>query len=349
MANPEHLEILKQGVVVWNQWREEKPAIRPDLSKANLVGMNLTGANFIDVNLAETILSAAILHGVNLTKADLSGANLSWADLLGTNLRKANLQRANLDMANLTGTNLTGANLQKAKLSGTDFTGANLNEANFNNARVTRCNFGDNDLSSTKGLEKISYVGPSTVGIDTIYKSKGQIPESFLRGVGVPDTFIEYIKSLTGTAFEYYSCFISYSSKDHDFAERLYADLQSKGVRCWFAPEDMKVGDKIRQRIDQSIRIHDKLLLILSQNSIGSEWVEDEVEAAYDEERKQKKTVLFPIRIDDAVMDTDKAWAAKLRRSQHIGDFTRWKDHDVYQSAFERLLNDLKAEGKMAL
>ena len=106
----------------------------------------------------------------------------------------------------------------------------------------------------------------------------------------------------------------------------------------------MKIGDKIRDRIDQSIRIHDKLLLVLSEHSINSEWVEDEVEAAYEQERQRGKTVLFPIRLDPAVMDTGKAWAAKLRRSRHIGDFTRWKDNDAYQKAFERLMRDLKAE-----
>ena len=113
-----------------------------------------------------------------------------------------------------------------------------------------------------------------------------------------PKLFIQYMSSLSGNAFEYYSCFISYSSKDQSFTERLYADLQNKGVRCWFAPEDMKIGDKIRDRIDQSIRIHDKLLLVLSENSINSAWVEKEVETAFEEERKRKKTVLFPLRLD---------------------------------------------------
>jgi hypothetical protein len=106
----------------------------------------------------------------------------------------------------------------------------------------------------------------------------------------------------------------------------------------------MKIGDKIRERIDQSIRIHDKLLLILSEHSINSEWVEDEVEAAYEQERQRGKTVLFPIRLDSAVLDTDKAWAAKLKRSRHIGDFTHWKDHDVYKKALDRLMRDLRAE-----
>jgi hypothetical protein len=79
---------------------------------------------------------------------------------------------------------------------------------------------------------------------------------------------IEYLPSLLSQPFQFYSCFISYSTKDRDFADRLYADLQIKGVRCWFAPEDLKIGDLLRQRIDDAIRLHDKLLLILSSHSV---------------------------------------------------------------------------------
>jgi hypothetical protein len=56
---------------------------------------------------------------------------------------------------------------------------------------------------------------------------------------------------------QFYSCFISYSSKDHDFAERLHADLQARGVRCWFAPVDLKIGDRFQERIEESIRVYD--------------------------------------------------------------------------------------------
>ena len=105
----------------------------------------------------------------------------------------------------------------------------------------------------------------------------------------------------------------------------------------------MKIGDKFRTRIDESIRIYDKLMVILSENSIRSPWVEEEVEAALEKERKQHKPVLFPIRLDDAVMETDQAWAASLRRTRHIGDFRAWKEHNPYQKSFERLLRDLKA------
>jgi hypothetical protein len=204
---------------------------------------------------------------------------------------------------------------------------------------------GNLDLSKCGNLKTVDHVGPSTIGIDTIYRSGGNIPEPFLRGAGVPEPFVTNIKLLVAamSPIQFYSCFISYSSKDQEFAERLYADLQNKNVRCWFAPEDLKIGDKLRPSFDEAIRLHDKLMVLLSKNSVSSPWVEKEVETAFEKERREKRTVLFPIRLDDAVMETNEAWAADIRRTRHIGDFKDWKNHDSYKKAFERLLRDLKA------
>jgi hypothetical protein len=347
MANEEHLRILEQGVEVWNRWREENPDIRPDLSAADLSGVNLGGADLSGADLSGADLSEAKLSGaifsVDLRKADLSEAKLIRADLSSADLSGADLSGAYLSLADLSGADLSLADLSRAFLIGTDLRGVDLCGADLSGAEVGYAVLADLDLSAVKGLETIKHGGPSTIGIDTIYRSRGKIPEAFLRGCGVPDTFIAYIASLTGEAIQYYSCFISYSSRDDDFAKRLHADLQQNNVRCWFAPEDMKIGDKIRLRIDQSIRIHDKLLLVLSEHSVASQWVEHEVEHALDLENERGATVLFPIRLDEAVMESKVGWAGNVRRTRHIGDFCRWKDHDSYHQAFTRLLRDLKA------
>jgi hypothetical protein len=158
---------------------------------------------------------------------------------------------------------------------------------------------------------------------------------------------IDYLPSLLDQAIQYFSCFISYSAKDQEFAERLHADLQNKGVRCWFAPHDITIGDKFIDAIDTAIRLRDKVLLILSEHSIKSYWVETEVSKAFAEERKRKQIVLFPIRLDDTVMRTKKAWAATLREQRHIGDFRRWKDHDAYKESFKQVLDDLEPPTKV--
>jgi TIR domain len=153
---------------------------------------------------------------------------------------------------------------------------------------------------------------------------------------------IEYLASFRGEAIQFYSCFISYSAKDQVFAKRLHADMQDRGVRCWFAPHDLPIGTKTWDAIDEAIRVRDKLLLILSKASIASEWVEDEVNKAYAEERSRKEIVLFPVRIDNTVISTDEPWAVKLRDQRNIGDFRHWKKPEKYQEALERLLRDLK-------
>jgi hypothetical protein len=98
----------------------------------------------------------------------------------------------------------------------------------------------------------------------------------------------------SGRAIELYSCFISYSTKDQAFCQRLHNDLQAAGVRCSFAPEDLKIGDKLRDTIETAIRLHDKLLLVLSDNSIASSWVEAEVESALEREERRAGWCCFP-------------------------------------------------------
>jgi hypothetical protein len=358
MDREEAIKLLKggkDGIEEWNRACASGEAIpdlsgadlrRADLSAADLRRANLYGADFTGAILREVILS-----GANLSRADLSGANLSRADLSGAILTVANLRQANLNRANLSRANLSGANVCAANVCDADLHWANLREADLRGADLggAKCwatSFDNLDLSEIQGLDSIRHEGPSTVGIDTLASSNGKVPESFLRGCGVPETLIAYLPSLLRSTepIQFYSCFISHSSANRDFAERLHSDLQVKGVRCWFAPHDLKTGDRFRARIDESIHSHDKLLVVLSESSIASQEVEAEVEAAMDKEKSQGGTVLFPIRLDDAVIKARSGWAALVRRSRQIADFAAWKDLVKYQVAFARLLRDLAAE-----
>jgi len=344
----EALKLLKggeKGIGEWNQRRGADEAI-PDLSSANLSDAYLTDADLRGANLRSAGLVGAYLPGADLVGADLRYADLGGAILVGADLHGAILVGADLSEAHLGRTQLSEANLSGAYLRQANLSGANLRGTDFGECKCAGTIFADVNLSEGRGLDSIKHLGPSTVGIDTLFRSHGKIPEGFLRGCGVPDALIVQQRALVGAMepIQFYSCFISYSSKDQPFAERLYSDLQGKGVRCWYAPEDLKIGEKIRVGIDESIRIHDKLLLVLSKNSVASDWVEKEVETAMEKERQQKRVVLFPIRLDDAVMKMETGWPADIRRSRNIGDFKKWKIHDAYQKTFDRLLRDLKAE-----
>ena len=144
MAKPEHLDILKQGVEAWNQWRPENPEIQPELADADLKG--------------------AILAFANLCEADLKGANLFMTDL-----READLRGATLAFANLREADLSGAYLREAELSMADLRGATLAEANLNGTLLDRANltqvtgltqeqineaWGDKDTELPEGLQR---------------------------------------------------------------------------------------------------------------------------------------------------------------------------------------------------
>ena len=390
MPNPDHLAELKKGVDAWNQWRRSEPDTKPDLVGANFAPPALAKATYrkqthvktetlkgrsrfavrrqpgvkdlrfvdlSDANLTGADLSGAILLKAVLIKANLTAVNLSTALLIGAYISEANLTSAKLTGASLFGadlaySNLSGADLRGADLLAANLTGAVLERANVAGARISGTTFADVDLSGVVGLESVFHEGPSSIGIDTFLRSSGKIPDIFLRGCGVPQNIIEYMASLVGTGIEFYSLFISYSSKDQKFAERLHADLQAKGVRCWFAPEDMPGGKKLHEEIDAAIRMHDKLLLILSEHSMNSQWVRTEISKARKRETQEEKRGLFPIRLCsfeelrdwecfDADMGKD---SAREIREYFIPDFSDWKHHDAYKDAFDRLLRDLQSK-----
>jgi uncharacterized protein YjbI with pentapeptide repeats len=333
MADDEALRLLKQRPTVWNDERKLGHFSRVDLSDSDLSGASLAGADLWDVKL-----SAA-----NLVGADLRGVDLSMANLVAADLRGADLKTANLNGAVLIGTKLGSANLVGADLAGANFSGADLSDTDLSGANLWNTIFADTNLGVAKGLETCNHYGPSTVGIDTLFESNGEIPEGFLRGCGVPGQFIAYARSLVTKPVQFYSCFISYSSHDQAFAERLHADLRAKNLRCWFAPEDLKIGDRFQDRIEESIYLFDKVMIVLSEASVQSRWVEREVNAAREREDRENRLVLFPIRIDDAVMSAPQAWAADIRRTRHIGDFSTWQSQVTYKAALDRLLRSLRA------
>lgn len=339
MANEEHVAILKQGVEAWNKWRKKNPTIVPDLTRVYLGRMHLNKVYLDRVLLRGSELGNVLLKGASLQRADLVDARIYLSDFTG-----ADLIESYLDGVEFYYVNLSGVTFNRAHLSRTHFVKADLTNADWSALSLGDVTFGDVDLGKVKGLDAVQHHGPSYIDIQTIYRSGGNIPDVFLRGAGVPDNFIAYMKSLTGQAFDFYSCFISHSSKDREFVERLYADLQSNGVRCWYAPEDLKIGEPFLLGIDHGIRLHDKLLLVLSEHSVNSGWVQHEVLSAMAKEQGKEPWVLFPIRLDGAVMETNIPWASMIRQSRHVGDFTHWKNHDSYKKAFGKLLEDLKGK-----
>jgi hypothetical protein len=327
----DHVNILIQGVEVWNKWRKDNPEIIPQLSEVDISEMQGFPNGLSNINLSNAYLERTNLYGLTMENSNFEGAILYNSNCYGTSFKNANFRSADLELVN--------------------FSTASLEGADFLNARIGTTVFGDCNLSSAKNLDKCVHIYPSIVDHSTLAQSDS-LSLSFMRSCGLPDFIIDNISTLRNDAIIFYSCFISYSSNDEEFAKRLYSDLQNNGIRCWFAPEDMKGGKKSYDQINSAIRIHDKLLLVLSEHSIQSEWVATEIKKARIREKNEHRQVLFPISIVsqeklrkwelfDADLGSD--LAAEIR-SYHIPDFSNWKNHDNYTIAFKKLIDSLRVE-----
>lgn len=212
--------------------------------------------NFFQIDLRGLDLSELDLNNAHLVEANLVKTNLARANLVGANLSIANLFGAQLDGANMFGANLLGVNLVGAKLIRTNLRFANITRADLNNADFTEAEigyttFGDVDLSSVKGLKTLHHSGPSHIDIHTLYRSKGEIPEIFLRNAGIPDEFIKYLKRV-GTPECLYTReqldeWVKNSQKDLTIVSRNLADR--KEIKALHGPLNvpLSLNNEIRE------------------------------------------------------------------------------------------------------
>lgn len=331
MNQKQQLELLRSGISKWNKWRQENTHIQPNFSGTDLSREDLGGANLSNANL-----KSVALRGANLVSTNLNGSNLSDAILSGANLRDANLGDSDLS-----GANLTGAAFRRTKLAGADVTNTVFLESLFINV----------DLSAVLNLEKASYRGPCPVDQRTLEKS-WPLPITFLRGVGLPAKMIDYLPTALSPTIDFYSCFISYNKTDAVFARRLHTQLQDRGIRCWLDEHQMLPGDDIYEKIQQGIELWDKVLLCCSEKSLTSWWVDNEIDTAFEKERKLmrerggKVFVLIPLDTDGYLFSDE--WKSGKReqvKARIAGNFRGWQgDESVFDRELEKVVMALRTD-----
>jgi uncharacterized protein YjbI with pentapeptide repeats len=346
--------------------------VKVDLSGADLSNTNLTGIDFRDARLNRVDFREA-----NLDKARLTLSNLSRATLIGASLKQASLKDSRLAhtilmKADLRDADLSNAYFHKSILAMADFSGAylyktHLSDVYLSNAKFTYASLADTvlgacDLSTIVDLEKTYHHGPSTVGIDTLNKSKGRIPEVFLRGCGLSDADIEYARlsdpdlsneEVNNIQYKIYNLranqaiqvsplFISYSHGDTEFVDTLEKPLNAMGIRFWRDIHDLKAG-RMEKQIDQAISQNRIVLLVLSEHSLRSDWVEHEVRKARELEREMSQDVLCPIALDASWRDS--RWPKRIMEQimeYNILDFSEWRDDSKFESKFRKLIDGLE-------
>ena len=330
---------------------------RADLSKADLSGAFLSEARLQGAELWAANLRSAILH-----KADLRDASLPIADLGNTSLDEADLRGANLSRANLRGTSLNNTDLRGADLRGANLAEAFLWRTDLRTARMGYTLLPDVDLQQAIGLEEALHFYPSALDIDTMRRSKGKIPEAFLRGCGLSDWEIESAKLYDpdlsrrevnkalnrmqsfrlGQHLQVSPLYVSYSDADRGFVDTLEQHLNSKGIRFWHYRHEAGAGP-VKQQVERDYR-DQTVILVLSTNSIPSDWLQDELRRAKDCEVPGHvgRYVFRPVALDES-WETG-PWPAPLLahlRGHDIPDFAGWQDDPGAGDKIEELITSL--------
>lgn len=332
-ANLNQLFILKEGYKVWNEWRNNNPGEK----------INFSGSDLSRTNLSKTNLNGADLYSADVKRSNLSKTLLRWADLRSAVLLGSNLRGADISHANLKEVQLEKANLAKSIAKSTYFV--------------------DLDLSGAIGLDAVNHMGPSIISTSTLARSKGKIPESFLRGCGLSDWEIEAAKlydpelqneDITNIEYKMYDLrarqafqisplFISYSHSDSKFVDRMEKCLNEKGIRFWRDIHNMKAG-RIEKQIDHAISHNGTVLLVLSKNSLNSDWVQHEVRKARELEQNERRDALCPVTLDNSWNGQDNPWPKRIMeqiREYNILDFSGWQDDSKFDVTFRKLIDGL--------
>ena len=350
-----------------------------DLSEASLAGADLRSSTFIAADLraadlAEASASGALFGGADLRAADLTGvdlrgaelaeADLSDAQLAGADLRAADLYRVDLHRAVLRECDLRRADLRAAVFADTILAGALLNEArlfetvfartivdgaDFDGACCGWTEWLDLDLSEARGLDRLRHLAASTVGLDTIYRSRGRLPLAFLRGCGLAENFIANVESLTRRSLTYHTCFLSHSPEDEPLARKLLKRLQDRGIRCWLDEQRPESDESGAARPFSGLRRSDKLVVCVSRHLVQTPSARRQIErglAAEEQllhERGVPVEILLPLDLDGSLESTE--WdAGDVLRRRIVASFVRsGTDGEKFDQQLERLIRMLTA------
>lgn len=342
----EAVEILRERGLWWNG-----ALFRADLSGADLRHASLNGAYLRDTDLRDAKLNETHLSGAFLNNATMIHAELPKAQLNGADLSNASLRAANLIYANLRDAKLIGADLRSADLRGANLTNTDLSESNFKQAYCAGTIFANVDLSTVKDLETVRHRGPSFVSVDTLYRSRGMIPESFLRGCGVPPDFINFNKGLfSQRAVQFYNSLIHYSQADQDFALRLHHRLYDEGINCWLTVHDAQEGKLKADSIVQETNNRQKLVICCSANAINKPWFDREVtsalhvEDAIAELTGERPALILPLDLDGFLFSADcRSAVVPQLRDRVTADFTdRTDHHDAFERGVRQVIRALR-------
>ncbi len=331
-------------------------------------GTNFDGAMLRNAKLSQLQLSQSSFQGTNLEEVTFESCIMVRTDLYNASCRGARFLGGWLDCSCLISADMRdcafhGNDWSEVLLGNTDLRGAILGDI----PNLNGCEFAEmpEDIKAKTGLSQMPiHVDMSTIERTADYQrillKKGlnlsspvEAYAEFFRKAGIDPAFVAAYQSILERSDQsLQSVFISYSTQDQSFADRLFDALKRHGVKTWYAPKDMKGGQQIHEQIHSAIESYDRVLLILSKGSMASNWVATELAKAYSRESAGGDRVLFPISLTkydnlagwelfDADHGTD---LARYIRRYYIPDFSDWRDGRVFEERLGKLVDDLRLD-----
>lgn len=382
MAGKEELKALRKGVKYWNSWREAELIQTPDLSnhccfdpsdfsninlsfanlsnsrfyncnfdKANVENAiwsdsEITNCSFVHSNLKNATVIFSKLNGSDFSDATLTGLKAIAADFSTAQLRNTNMSNSTLAACVFWGANLTNVNLTSSNLQNANFTDSILDNTDFKSASIGSTLFLRTSLNDALNLSSLFANEKSIIDLETIIKSRSQL-KTLISKIGIPMKSEDHVLDIFDSSIsQLYPVFLSHSSIDKPFASKVYNELSNQGCQIWYDEYQINPGDVIHKKIYHGIENFDKLLLICSENSLNSWWVNDEIEKILAKERQLTKkygkqyNLLIPIKIDDYVHSWDSHYKTIIEQ-RSIGDFKNWNSKDQFEKSIAHLMKGL--------
>ena len=268
-------------------------------------------------------------------------------------LEAADLSESVLSQASFLDAELQEAELAGAELLGVNFSHADLDRANFERVRSGWVIWNDVDLSRTTGLEAMTFVGPGSIGLDTLERSGARIPAAFLRGNGVGQDWIETYDAHDNPTAASDSFFIVYGTEEESFAGRLHNTLQKQGVRCWLDPRRSSEDNGLTGQVAcRGVRAWDRVLLCATRATLSADWMDPLIESvkrreeAIEQQTGRSVRVMWPLNLDGYLFSGSwKHAEATEVAGRVLADFTGWRRNKTkFLQELQAMIEKLKAE-----
>ena len=240
--------------------------------------------------------------------------------------------------------------LNDADMFQTRVWGCTVNGTDFSGAALGYTVFQDCDLRNAVGLESVRHDAPSSIGVDTVYRSGGQIPGVFLSGSGVPGSISALQETIAAAGQTRGEIYISCRDDDEEFARRLSTDLEELGITTWVFSERVRgnalvsrLSSSDQEEIERWLRNYDKLIVVASSRAIEYETILNDITAARDKQQAADRWLLYFVAPDDGLMRPGGRAARNMAAENVIFDL-RAGEEGTYRAELAKLAEALQQD-----